>query len=146
MVPFHTFNFLGLEALEKRNRRLEWNRTSLQADMLKERAVIDGADYFDDIMVADFVLYLRGHILGRGCSWWPGTLLFADEDKVVELFARCQSKKFFDRVKVLLGVESKEELGERLRDIESHSWVPQWRWRRIVPSYYLGYHQIATKP
>ncbi|MGV7217361.1 SEFIR domain-containing protein [Bradyrhizobium sp. UFLA05-112] len=71
----------SLTSLEVRKRRLSLNRTSLHADLLKERAKIAGIS-FEDVMQADFVLFmrdasdaLRAKLNNR---WYPDTSCRAD--------------------------------------------------------------------
>lgn len=147
MTPFRAFRRGALESLIERGNRIDPRRFPLRASMLKKRATISGLG-FNDLITADFVLYLRGQTMDRRSWWWAETLLYADERSVLEFFARCQSKKRFDRVKVLLDIESKEALGELLDKIESESGrIPEWgHFTRANPRGYLGYDQIATRP
>ena len=62
-------------------------------------------------MQADFVLFLRAFRDHGYCEWWPETLIYTDRlSGPFEVFARSQSANYFSRVKVLLGIDSKDAL------------------------------------
>src|SRR5690606_40470017 len=59
-----------------RKSRLQLNRASLRADMLKERVSGTGLE-FDHLMQADVFCFLRSAMLKLSTShWWPETLVY----------------------------------------------------------------------
>src|ERR1700742_3106072 len=109
MLPF-AFFCGDLKSLGHRNRRLQVARVSLHSGMLRERA--NRRDLtFEDMMQADFILYLRDQLHENGNhlrTWFPDSLLYASGRHLpFEIFARAQSARVFDQIKVLLGITSK---------------------------------------
>lgn len=95
---------------EHRNKRLSLKRVSVHADMIKQRAT-NVSIKFDDLMQADFVLYLRGcQIKDYGVMWWPISLIYSiNYHYPFEIFARAKSRAYFNRMKYLFGIENVEE-------------------------------------
>lgn len=147
MVPFDVFS-QPIRSLPYRNQRLQLRCLSLQADLLKERS--KGVDIqFQELMQADFILFLRDHLCQPAQHWWPETLLHVPRHSpVFEVFARSRSLTYFNRVKVLLGIETKDELQPHLLHAlaEGSSNLPRWQHISIVPRDLLGFDNIATKP
>ncbi len=132
-----------LRSIEHRNKRLETRRLSMRADMLKDRNTGTGVD-FNYLMCADFIAYLRGEKLG---GWWPETLLYADRFAgPFEMFARAKSKKYFENIKGVLGVESKDELQAFLQAIVERNRLPSWQFSRVEPNRLAGAANIAVIP
>lgn len=83
---------------EARKQRLNLNRISLRADYMKEN--YDARPTFDQIMQADFVLFLNDAFNSSDSygQWYPDTLLFASNRyRPFDLFARSESRSYFDR-------------------------------------------------
>ena len=150
MISFWIFRQY-LKSLKHRNDRLKLSRASLHADILKQRSGRSGID-FRDLMQTDLVLFLRSRLdypndQFGGWHWWPETLLYAGRlSKPFEIFARSQSIQYFNRMKCLLGIKSKEELVPLLNKINAN---PQMYLHQSGFSVYLpaliGYEQISTK-
>jgi hypothetical protein len=147
MSPFSTFN-REPECLGARNARLGLRRLSLRADLIKERCKGIGID-FQDVMVADFVLFLRSRKdFGEVDVWWPDTLVYASRNSShFGIFARSRSSAYFEKVKALLGVHSKGELGDFLTALEAdpHG-IPRWQFDSLNPRLLLGFEMICTRP
>jgi hypothetical protein len=152
MVSFIIFRKY-MHSLEHRNKRLELRRLSVRADLLKERCSGTGVE-FRDLMQADFVLYLRDELAklleaeGDFGRWWPETLLcLGDFHSPFEIFARAVSKKYFDKVKCLLAIDSPVDL-ERLMNAykEDKERLPRWELETFSPSALLGYDQLTKRP
>lgn len=137
------------ESLENRNKRLNLNKASLRADLLKDRCSGAGVE-FRYLTQADFVLYLRSAVEAESDydTWWPETLLYIGHSRgPFEIFARAVSKKYFDRVKCLLGIDSPEELEELMaayKDGKRRS--PSWQFEFINPPALIGYDELAKRP
>lgn len=135
-----------MKSLDHRNQRQQLNRLSVRADMLKERNVGTGLD-FNYIMTADLILYLRGVSLGDWRGWWPETLLYTERfSGPFEIFARSKSKRYFDKIKGLLAVESKEELQKRLEGIIEKDRLPRWQFETLEVVRLTGFANIAATP
>ncbi|MBI4464147.1 MAG: hypothetical protein HY647_05535, partial [Acidobacteria bacterium] len=139
----------SIKSLKYRNDRLKLQRLSLQADLLKSRASASGLD-FQHLMQADFTLFvrdcldtLREDIRQR---WWPETL-FWNQGRTFEIYARAQSKQYFDSLKCLFDIEQKSDLEPLLKAIaEQRLHVPRWDFESFNPEVLLGYDRLATRP
>jgi hypothetical protein len=81
------------------------------ARLIKERSTHKDLD-FRRLQEADLVLFL-GSILHKTdfeLPWVPKTLMRAHYFEVFQLFARAESHRYFESLKILLRIESKEEL------------------------------------
>lgn len=145
MQPFTVFrNYL--KSIEHRNRRLELRRISVHSDLLKQRSVGTGVD-FNYVMTADFVLYVRGISVGDWRRWWPETLLYANRYAgPFEMFARAKSSRYFERIKGLLGVSSKEVLENSIIAELGSDRVPRWDFHKLEVLQLLGLKNLATVP
>jgi hypothetical protein len=151
VVSFTRF-YQYLEALKHRNARLKLQRMSVRADLLEQRSHASGLD-FQDIMQADFVLFMRASLneLRGGVwseRWWPETLVFCDEYRgPFEIFARAQSKKSFDRLAILFDVTTKEELWALLDAFNKQQLrLPDWSFHGINPGRLIGADKLASMP
>ncbi|MCW5719382.1 MAG: TIR domain-containing protein [Bauldia sp.] len=146
IVDFTTFR-QHVRGLVARNNRLKLNRHSVAADMLDSRAKA-GPISFYDLMQADFVIFLRASLEDK--SWWPETLVFhsfRDRGGPMELFARARSKKYFDRMKVLFGIQSKSDLDRVLEEFrDGTKRVPSWQGDSFNPASIVGIEAIASRP
>lgn len=148
MVPFGAFR-RSAPSLAERNNRLNMRRLSLRADLLKERCI--GTEItFEDLMQADFVLFMRDVIdrLDERWRWWPETLLYACRHRQpFEIFARAKSLSYFNRIRILLGVEKKDDLLPVLQGFTNGSiTVPRWEFDSFGPVTLLGFEGLATRP
>jgi len=147
MVSFIVFS-KGMRSFEHRNKRLELRRLSLRADLLKERCSGTGVE-FRDLMQADFVLYLRTDLEAEGDfgRWWPETLLYLGHfHSPFEIFARAVSKKYFDKVKCLLAIDSPADLEWLMNAYEEDKRrLPRWKFESFSPSTLLGFDQLAKR-
>ncbi len=147
----HTFSVLReyLKSFDHRNERLKCGRTSLVADLFKQRASQGGPD-FKHIMSADFVLYLRSHLSPsvRWTSlWYPDTLVYLSNRSraPIEMFARSKSLRYFERVRPMLGVEDKTQLAALVERLEANEdYLPRWNYERLDPRRLLHLDAIAT--
>lgn len=138
-----------LGSLKYRNDRLKLDRSSLHADILMQRSRESGVE-FRDIMQADFVLFLKSYLDRSQIQphyWWPETLIYAGRQlKPFEIFARSQSTKYFNKMKCLLGINSKTDLDPLLSGINKNPrlYLPQGGFG-IHIEHLLGYERIATE-
>lgn len=146
MAHFGTFRRY-MKSLDFRNKRLQLNRLSLRADLLKERC--NASEFnFRQLMQADFILFIRGELQLKAAysGWFPETLLYAHSG-MFEVFARSRSKSYFDRLKTLLGVSGKEELAAVLSQLaQDTNRVPRWQFESFNSSHLIGFEKLATEP
>jgi len=136
-----------LRSLEHRNNRLRLNRLSLHADLLEQRSKQSGIN-FAYLMQADFVLFMRAEIQSSNHRWFPDTLLYIGRfNSPFEVFARSLSKSYFDKAKVILGIDNPSDLNELMTAYKTNNRIlPRWQFESFSPSVLLGFQQLATKP
>ncbi|MBE2264829.1 MAG: TIR domain-containing protein [Flavobacteriales bacterium] len=148
MFSFETIR-RHMRSLEHRNSRLKLNRQSIRADMLVERCNGTGVP-FRDLMQADFILFMRDHLFRPDARWhwWPETLLYLYRNPApFEIYARSRSSRYFDRAKVLLGVNTKADLIPLLnRFEEDRNLLPNWQFTSFWPRALMAFDEINTKP
>lgn len=113
------------EMLEHRNKRLNLRRLSPIADLIKQRATRSDL-IFRDIMQAELIVLLMS-ILSEGNRWYPHTLVYSGRAGTrFPLFVRATLHKGFQRLKVITGIGSGDELRTRFKEgCEKHG-VNQW--------------------
>ncbi len=150
MVPFTVFRN-HVPTLERRNQERKLNRLSLHADIIKDRARQSGAS-FEDLMQADFVLFLRASFANQQASgsrgWWPETLVFGERKfSPFELFARSQSKQFYARVLQMVGAGSPDRFREMLDRYDDGTMnPPQWQYISVDLARLTGFVKLGTRP
>lgn len=146
MVDYNVFREY-LTSLEYRNNRLDLKRLSLHADLLKQRSSISGID-FRYLMQADFVLFLRNDIKQSDCynRWWPYTLVYAGHfHGAFEIFARSSSKSYFEKVKIILGIDDISEIKKLMTRYQNNiDLIPRWSYERLNPTNLLGFENLST--
>jgi len=149
-VPFDIFRHY-LKSLEYRNNRLKLNRLSIHADLLQQRSKTSGIAFYQ-LMQADFILFIRSSLDSLReeiyQTWWPITLVYIERHRgAFEIFARSQSKEYFNKVKCLFDMENKEEFYPLMQAFESGKLkIPRWDFTSANPLILLGYEKIATRP
>lgn len=147
-LPFQVFT-QEVKLLEYRTNRLGLNTSSLHADLLKQRNKGCGVE-FGELMQVDFILSLRNRLAAKDFRfyWWPETLYYLGRQYTsFEVFARSRSKAYFERIKNLFGVQSKDELVLLCQDlVTNREAFPRVRFSNINPAILMGIEQIATKP
>ncbi|EGT3624755.1 hypothetical protein FAQ20_19080, partial [Morganella morganii] len=111
MVDYSVFREY-LKSLDDRNQRLNLRRLCLHSDLLENRSKNSGLD-FRYLMQADFILFLRRDIHSNDfySRWYPYTLLYVGSfPGAFEVFARASSKSFFEKMKIMLGINKKSDL------------------------------------
>lgn len=87
-------------------------RTDMTAKLLRERATNKEVT-FNLLMQADLVLFLRSLLHRTGPDdwfWIPKSLVHAEYHGAFDLFARAESRRRFESLKVLLKIEGRQEL------------------------------------
>lgn len=137
-----------MESLESRNKRLDLRRLSLRADLLKERCQTTGID-FRYLMQADFVLFIRADLYSEGSfdRWWPDTLLYLGHfPGPFEIFARAESKRYFEKMKYLFDVQIPDDFKQLLEEYkQGKRKLPTWGFNSFNPALLLNIEKLATK-
>lgn len=104
---------LYLRSLDVRNSRLKLNRISIHADLL-----VQGSEkYKKELVEADLLLYYISKIHGLGMfGWFPVTFIYFKNP--FKFFSRMSSKRYFETVKAIFNVDTKEEFIEKAKEIE----------------------------
>lgn len=102
--------YFDVESIERvRNRRLNLQRTSPIADLIKERADRERTP-FEQLQQADFLLFLRSRFLGN-LGWYPRTLVYlGHHSSAFPVFLGLESPRRAKRLEALLGTGSAKEL------------------------------------
>ncbi|RVJ89371.1 TIR domain-containing protein [Sinorhizobium meliloti] len=136
-----------LRSFEARNNRLGLNRTSLHADLLKQRC--NGSIVrLHDLMQADFVLYIKNVLKQCDDHWYPESLLYVGSSPgAFEIFARARSAAYFSKMKAALGITDRKTLMDLAEDFRTEKVeAPRWRHQRLDPSRLMGVGTIASQP
>jgi len=102
-------------------------------------------------MQADFTLYIRDCLdtmreENRRQRWWPETLLYLHGQRPFEVFARAQSRQYFDEMKILFDIKDKSELEPMFQAMrEQKLRIPRWEFESFDPGLLLGYTRLASK-
>lgn len=152
MVPFTIF-YDYITCFRHRNTRLKLRRLSIHADLLIERSKFSSIGIKDQqLMQADFVLFIRDALssirTGSHQSWHPVSLLYAEHlIGPFEIFARAQSKEYFDRLKCLFDIDQKEYFSPMLNAFqEGKLQKPRWEFSRLDPALLMGFEKMASSP
>jgi hypothetical protein len=141
--------FQFIASLERRNTRLKLKRLSLRTDLLFQRNQGSGVE-FDHLMQADLILFLRAEIEAgpHYSQWWPETLLRVSQyPGAFELFERASSRRYFERVKELLAINSLQDLGRLLRSYGTGKRrLPHWQSHSFDPYILLGFQELSSQP
>ena len=150
MIPFSFFQE-HLKSLEHRNNRLKLRRLSVHTDLLEQRSKSSGLP-FQQVMQADFILFIRDCLdclrSGAYQRWWPVTLLYAERQYgPFEVFARSQSKRFFEKVRAVFDIQRKEDLLPVVEALkEKKLRIPYWEYHSFNPFELMGCDKLATLP
>ncbi|WP_175922182.1 TIR domain-containing protein [Burkholderia latens] len=133
-----------LKSLEFRNNRLKLRRESIQADLLRDRSK-SGVVRFELLAQADVILYL--HFKRKPSSWWyPFTAIFLGAShSALPVFARASSKKYFNKLRILLGFDTADQMREWIDDMEAGNALPRSGFSRLPLAWLTGAGQLATK-
>jgi hypothetical protein len=146
LEPFGAFRAHIRSLDETRNTRLNLRRLSVKAEMSKQRATRNDIR-FEDLMQADFVLLLYSTLHHPSHPWFPDTLIYLREDRPVELFARAASARFFEHLKVLLNVDSKQQLIDRFKKGSAGiDYAHVWHGDGFDPFAMMNAEKLATEP
>lgn len=153
MQSFNIFNN-HLSSLKYRNDRLNLRRLTLHGDLLKERCKGTGIK-FNDIMQADFILYLRDSLDAIKSDkeyiykkWYPQTLVYNRHQRnSFELFARAESKHYFNRIKNIFNINQTKDFELLFKAFEEGKLkLPSWGYKTL-PSIrkLMNYDKLASR-
>ena len=156
MKSFTVFNH-NLQSINDQSERTKRRTLSVHSDLLDLRCNILGID-LRQLQQADFVAFQRSEMIHDRESYWnwfPNTLLFIGHNGPFEIFAKSSSCKYFNKVKVLFGIDAKDQLKPLLDSYDrAEKHIPTWHnenqhsWQQptFSPSYLLGYEKLCTRP
>jgi hypothetical protein len=131
----------------------ELRRISLRADLLEQRSHVVSGLKFVDVMAADFVLFLRSATQETGYkAWYPETLMYASFRfrGPFEIFARSESKAYFQRLSPVIGLRSKQELEELIAtystDGRAGRWLPHWDYETLDMGRLANVAKLQSRP
>jgi len=131
---------------EDRKRRLGLNRTSITADLIKDRADSQFVT-FEELVQTDFILCIRD-ILSGSARWFPRTLVYARDQEYsgFEIFSRAQNKRYFETVKGLLKVNDKDDLLKRYNTAFIKHNLNRWTFGGLPIRFsgYMNLDKLAT--
>lgn len=125
---FRILNVHNATLNKYQDERFKLNRLSVVADNIKARAT--AAYTFDDLKQAELLLYHISELSrfepnASSCALWrPETSAY--DTQSLPILARMISKKYFDKIKVLFNVETKEELAQKVKSFENDSFTSMW--------------------
>lgn len=110
--------YFSLDTIDRRRKqRLGVNRTSLVADLIKERADRKKSS-FERLQEVDLLLYLRSQFT-HGYGWYPKTLVYLSSYvQPFDIFVAEGSKRRFARLSAVLDVRDTEELRKKYESLD----------------------------
>jgi hypothetical protein len=121
----------------------------VHADILRDRAKGTPLN-FRQLAQADFIIFVRScadALRDETEQWWPELLLYVERySGPFELFARAESRRFFEDLKPVLGVGEKSDLQAILDALAIKKLhTPQWGWHSLPVASLMGFDKIASK-
>jgi len=144
MVAFDIF-WQQVNSFNYRKERLKLPRLSLRADLLKQRCSLKWLN-FTHLMQADFILFIKAEL--DCCLWRPETLLYISRSRdPFEIFARAESKEYFEKIKYLFGIKSLEDFKRLLNEYkQGRRELPKWQFESFDPELLLNIDNLSTQP
>ena len=150
MLPFSIFRN-HLRILEHRKQRLSSNRLSIHADLLEQHSKASGLA-FEHLMQGDLILFVRASLdvsrNGGRQGWWPETLLYAERHNgPFEIFARAQSRTYFDSMKLIFDIASVDDLKSLMESFkEEKLYTPHWEFTRPDIGSLMNIENLGERP
>ena len=121
--------------------RLALNRHNVSAELIHKRATNTDLN-FDLLMQTDLILWVRSMLnredMGND-NWWPRTMIYAKRYRTLSLFARGASRRYFEFLKRLMKVESKNDFIEKF-----NSRYTSYNFESMVSPRSMGYESILN--
>ena len=128
VVDFRMLNLPVATLNKHQNERFQLNRVSVVGDNIKKRA---SEKYpFDELKQADLILFHVSELSGfvpnasSRAYWRPETTPYSTYG--LPVFSRMVSQRYFEKIKVLFDVQTKEELAEKIKAFETDSFTQVW--------------------
>jgi len=148
IIPGYLVFYENLKSLIYRSRRLDLSYLSLYSNLIKERAKHVKKICFEDLMQADFILFLRSeHLYNEPYRrWYPQTLIYSEYQlSPFEIFYRSESLKYFDKIKVAISFEDVNEFKAFIdKYYTGEKNIPSWQFCQINPKILANYERIGT--
>lgn len=123
---------------EHRNKKYNLNRVSVTADTIKKRAT--EKIKFEKLIEADILLYYISLLFPNSNPympyWFPETSCYRSFRPAI--LARTISERYFNKVKVIFGVETKEQLIEKVNSIVKNNTDNVQRGYYNIPNIKVG--------
>jgi hypothetical protein len=137
-----------IKSLDYRNQRLKLNRISVHADILMERVV---GKYKGELENTDLILYFLSKLNNSqdskwGGYWFPTAYIYRKESGPIKFLNRLKSKSHFEKVKILFGIDTSNELKSKIEQFESdRGYSNAWN---AIPSIksFIKTEDICTTP
>ena len=126
----------------RRKQRLNLNRVSITADLIKERSEYCGVP-FEEIAQADVIIFLRGE-LSSG-SWYPRTVIYLNDYSVLPIFLRAQAESYFLKICPALGIKDKKDFDEKWQKNKEHIESLRTGWRPFSIERLINKDELSTK-
>lgn len=123
-------------------------RTGTTAKLLRERAT-NKEITFNLLMQSDLVLFLRSLLHRTGPDdwfWIPKTLVHAEYHGAFDLFARAESRRHFESLKVLLKIDNKEELVSSFEEAVREGIFGELRLKSATIRRLINLDNLDTRP
>lgn len=103
---------------EHRKRRLNSNQISISSDLIKERAT-NKLVAFRNLVETDILLHYITAINSRNTRdvWFPRLSIYGRSFNGNVIIQKMQSQRFFEKVKVIFRVDSKDELFDKIKSL-----------------------------
>ena len=147
--PLHNFSIFrqSIPSLEDQNSQ------HYRATLLKDRFQ-NNLIKFADLQQVDFLLFLIDAQktltkLHPDQKWFPDTIIYKDLhfDQEFEIFNRAKSKTYFDSMKSIFDIETKDELTPLFEAFVNNSLRSfQYDITQIKPSFLVNYQELCTRP
>lgn len=146
-ADFSVFN-QHIPSLDRRNERLNLNRMSVHADIVREAHPSGSKPTFESILQADFVIFMRSLDEEAQTRWYPFVLVYAsDRFTPFPVFARSESTTYFNKLAPVLGVSGLEKFKRRLESFDSSRRASQLFNHHGLPVIYLANKEfLGTRP
>lgn len=108
-----------LSQIESRSQRLDLRRLSITADKLTERATYNDKNYKDELVDMDIMLYYIS--MADDKNWFPVTYIYKNEYRKMKIIEKMERKQYFDDIKILFNVNTKEEMKKIIEEKLSKS-------------------------
>lgn len=93
---------------------------SVMADKIIKRTDYKNKDYKEQLIEIDILLSYISKISG-GWYWFPVTYIYRSEYKKMQIIEKMERKKYFDDIKILFNVNTKEEMKKLIKEKLSKS-------------------------